>query len=433
MYLKTKAAAERSTSGHNSWGWLETIAFVAYLALVAIGLGWHEPWADEAQAWLMARDMSWSGLVLHGVRYEGSPALWHSILWVLVRLHVTFNAARWIGGIFAASGVFVLLRFAPFPRFLRLILPFTFFMAYQDAVITRSYVLFALLAFSVTASIQHRRQRPILTAVLLGLLANVSVHGLVLSVALAAVSLLVWRRAAISRRNLVACLLLLFSFWIFSVGTTLPPKDIGFPAGRNIEHSWSKISGGSPQSLQDTVLPNELAPVEIPPVHHKQPSVLRKLVRLLSLITYPLSTIRILGLATCAALLVLAFKTHGGTSLGWLAILPYLLMLVVFQSLYLAPRHAGTLFVAFLISSWLAWPRERPQKPAALVLAVLLGVISVEQITWTGRAIWADVHGPYSGDVQTAAFLHQRLTGHRAAGFYYHSIGPLPYFSHNHL
>ncbi len=420
----------------NRWGWPESLAFVLYLVVVCLGLRWHEPWADEAQAWLLARDMGWLELLRHGVRYEGSPALWHSLLWVLVRLHVSYGGMHWIGAAIEACGMAVLLRYAPFPRLLRLLLPFTFFLAYQQAVVARSYELLAVLLFGCMALLRRERPSVLWASLLLGLLANVSIHGFVLSLGLGAVALVLWRRAGFPATRWLRGLALLLAFWTVAVATTLPPSDIGFPAGKNIGHSWSKMTGAHTQDQADVPRLGELAPVVQPPVHHKLGGTRRRFTRLLALITFPLSTSRALGLLAFAALLATAFRLKKNRGeLGALALVPYAGMLLVFQAVYLAPRHAGTLVLGFLASAWLCWPRRWVQVPAAAVLFAALVVISLQQIGWTVRAVWLDMHGLYAANPQTAELLRERGVGRpggpRAAAFYYHSVGTLPYFDHN--
>src|ERR1700749_1246002 len=64
--------------------WLvgDVAALVSYSAAVLFAVRHHEKWADEAQSWLLARDLSLKTLWLRELRYEGSPGLWHTILWV---------------------------------------------------------------------------------------------------------------------------------------------------------------------------------------------------------------------------------------------------------------------------------------------------------------------------------------------------------------
>ena len=359
------------------------------------------------------------------------PGLWHSLLWVLVRWHVSFAAMHWIGACFSAAAVWVLLRYAPFPRFLRLLLPFTFFLAYQDAVVARSYVLFALAAFGIAALLARRRQKPFASALVIGLLANISLHGLVLAIGLLIVAVSRWRRSKVSRQTVSSSATIAVLFCALAIATVLPPPDVNFPAGRNIQHSWLKLIDDHSHSVQNVVRPHELAPVSAAPATHNHMGIVRKVARVLSLITYPLSTFRLLGLLTFLCLLYMSRGAAPGDGSRLWPLLPYALLLLVFQSVYLAPRHAGALFVAFLVSAWLMWPYGAKQQRYTLPLSLALTLVCVEQIGWTSHAVWMDVHHPYSGSPMTADYLASRLMGHRIAGFYYHSVGTLPYFSKN--
>jgi hypothetical protein len=394
-----------------------------------MGIRGHEPWADEAQAWLIARDMPWVDMMMHGVRYEGSPGLWHSILWVLIRMHLGYQGLAWLAGGFAACGVIVLFRFAPFPRPLRLLLPFTFFIAYQDAVIVRSYVLFALLTFSAVALLRRARPAPAAIALLLGLLANLSAHGFAASLGFAVVAMVRWRDQGVSRLRRRACLALFLCFLILSIGTAAPPGDISSSTGRNVGRSLHNIAARHVQSGdREQVLPGELSPV-IYLEHKNIPPGTGRILRILSLITYPISTYRVLGLAVFAALIGMVWRPR--VKAGWILLLPYFSMLAIFQSLYMAPRHAGTLFIVLLSVAWLAWPRDAKREPRTLLLSSLLVIVCVEQITWTAHAVWSDVHLPYCGGLMTAEFLAEHLPGRRAAAFYYHAVDTLPYFDHD--
>jgi len=119
-----------------------------WIALTGFTLSYHERWADEAQAWLIARDLSLWRIFSYELRYEGSSGLWHLILWVAQRIfHAPYDALGAIGLAFATAGVAFLIFFPPFPRALRWLLVFSYFMVYQYAVIARPYTLLPLLCF----------------------------------------------------------------------------------------------------------------------------------------------------------------------------------------------------------------------------------------------------------------------------------------------
>lgn len=438
-----------------SFGWIEALTLCVFSAVVATGIAVHEAWADEAQAWLLARDLGWWKLMLHGVRYEGTPGLWHTLLWILNRLQFSFQGMHWIAGGIAVCGVFVFLRWSPFPLLLRILLPFTFFLAYQNAVIARSYVLFPLLVFTVAALLSVPRLQPIALAVAAGLLANVSLHGFVEATGLA-IGFLLARRKAVqvqdggNRTRTTAIAVGVFAtFWIIAIATAFPPSDISARPGARIQkllhgHKATKtISSGLEEfEVKDSDSANELTPIPTPDQKKTRwESKQLLLIKQLSVITYPLSESHLLGLVLFALLLLRAVpKRNSGTTREisqrqlWTGLLPYLLLVVFFSRMYLKPWHTGTIFASFIVAVWLTWPPEKPVTHFALwrerLLVLALCVMCIEQIGWTAHALKQDVQGAYSGDEAAADFLKQNAQGKKVAGYYFFSIGPVAYLGH---
>lgn len=65
--------------------------FAAYIAVVACVMAFHEPWFDEAQSWLIARDASFRDMLLVRPHYEGHPPLWWLMLSVPAKLGVPYE------------------------------------------------------------------------------------------------------------------------------------------------------------------------------------------------------------------------------------------------------------------------------------------------------------------------------------------------------
>jgi hypothetical protein len=435
---------------------------------VALGLRWHEGWADEAQAWMLARDSGWWHMMLHGVRYEGTPGLWHSFLWVLARLHFTYHGMHYAAALVAVAGAAVFLRWAPFPRWLKLPVPFSFFLAYQDAVVARSYVLFAVLAFGAAALLRSRQSRPLLLAVVLGVMANMSAHGCIASAGLAALGFVQGRYRGLWReRRFWAGAAVLLLFWGVAVGTAWPPGDLDFAEAKNLHklRSWvpntqepggghwlyandqipvdpnprlSHIVGKREAKMSATMQPGELAPIMLVRAHLSLVDRLqRKAGRLLGTITFPLSTSRSLAIAIVVLLILSVREARGrpgAHTFGWLALLPWAFFVLVFMRLYIAPRHAGVVFTMFIVTLWLAWDELRAGWMASQrgqwlggAFATAWFLLLVQQAGWTKDAILLDMWTPYSGDWTTAKFLKDHREDGPVVGFYYLSAGALGY------
>ena len=446
---------QRQTRAAQFRQWVQLAVLAGYAALVAVGIAYHEPWADEAQAWLLARDSGFWHLMLHAIRYEGSPGLWHALLWVLARLHLGYTGMRWAAGFIALAGVYVLLRWSPFPLILKILLPLGFWLAYQDAVVARSYVLFAVLAFPAAAILRSmspadappRRGQLVWLAVLLSLLANLSVHGFVASIGFAMVALALLHRkarAGIVVRRWIPVTILCCS-WIFVVVTVFPPSDVDFPAGKNLQMStqrfWADLGSQTAKAemRQEKLegarpLPGEL-PMrgERPFQKTRREALWHKVARALGLLTFPVSNFRSLALAACALVVIQAFVFRPARGqIGWIGLMPWALMIGVFTWMYLAPRHAGMIWEGLIASLWLTWPEETSARRHEIwvkrITVAALVLVGLNQVQWTAHSLWDDIHKPYSGDEAMARWLRANEAGKRIAGFGYHSVGVTAWF-----
>ncbi len=448
-----------SPSGKPLCAWPESACLALWCGLAVYAVCLHVPWADESQAWMLAQENSWGALFVHALHYEGTGGLWHAALKLLAGAHVSFTGARCFAAAAQAAAIAVLLRYAPFPRLLRLLLPFTFFLFFQDGVIARSYCFFAVLAFSAAVIIRGQTKRPKILGVLTGLLANLSVHGVLLGAGLLAVGMAYGRTGrnqpqeekakpspAVPKMGKAAANRGLGALWpaaplfLFAAWTMAPAPDIDFQAGGNLHNSLVKIA--RPLGIHLKPVPSvaalsyaglEPAPV---PVHTRRgaQSLINRVERMLGVLTFPLSRSRVLALLAAAA--VTAQAVSAGRAPG---LLPWAGMALVFTSLYLAPRHAGTLFTAFLVTAWLTWPAPEQLAVNRRLLrinraaVVLLTLIAVEQIGWTARALLSERRSPYAPARMTARFLQAAGVGQgaTAAGYLYFSSAPLLYFSRN--
>ncbi|HVR38148.1 MAG TPA: hypothetical protein VMU84_03575 [Thermoanaerobaculia bacterium] len=161
---------------------ISDLAFAAVVLAIHIAITltvalYHEPWRDEADPWLIMRDGGVK-VMLERTGYMGTPSLWYLIIAPLPKLGLPYFSMTLVHLVIGWAGVFVFLRYAPFPRWLRFLFAFTYYAAYEYSIVARPYALLMLLLFAVMHSWPRRHENPIVTAIFVALLANVTTHGL---------------------------------------------------------------------------------------------------------------------------------------------------------------------------------------------------------------------------------------------------------------
>lgn len=165
---------------------LYTTILIIYAAVVFITGFHHEPWADEAQAWLLSRDYTYFDLITQKLKYDGHPFVWYFLLRTIILTKVAPSSSMYeyifiLPFFFSVIGVYLLLFKSKLPMIFKVMTPFTFYICYQYSVLARNHSL-ALPAMAVTAIIfKDRLKKPYLYAFLLLLLANISAYTFVIS------------------------------------------------------------------------------------------------------------------------------------------------------------------------------------------------------------------------------------------------------------
>jgi hypothetical protein len=386
---------------------LTALTFLLYASLLALVISRHEPWADEAQTWLMARDLSPFDLFVRYLRYEGTPGLWHLLLMGPAKLGLPYYSMSILAGLIATGGIFVFLTRSRIPFVLRLLLPFTFILLYQYAVVARSYVLLPLLLFGIAAIYQDRTRRIALFTLLLCLLANANLHGMLIALSLALIYALEACRQwgtlePAARRRHLAALAAFGAVNFLLVLQLAPPADSAFAVGIKpdaISRFVFQVRVFWPDSL--------------------------------SLHGMPWLSIPILGVS------LLWFWRH--RALGEY-LLPVTGLLLLFALKHADTWHQGILFVLWVFAAWLGFERQGlgvSRGGARLrwldkVFPIVAALVVVIHIGWSVLTIRCDLTGPYSGGRQAAAYIkanHLQSKTIFATG--YHCVAILPYFQDN--
>jgi hypothetical protein len=156
------------------------LAFAVFVLVEIVVVAHHEPWRDEAEAWLGARDLS-LGEILRQAPYRGSPSLWLLLLVPLAKAGLPYASLGALHLVLALAAVALVVFRSSFPLVTRLALAFGYYLSFEYAVIARSYVFSVLLLFLIADRFPHRRNGPLLFGALIALLANSNAHGFVLA------------------------------------------------------------------------------------------------------------------------------------------------------------------------------------------------------------------------------------------------------------
>lgn len=150
------------------------VVMILFITLTTIGVLHHEPWFDEAQAWLIAQDLGF-GELLKYMKYEGHLFMWFLALMPSAKLHLTYPLPMlFTNVIFAWGAVYILLKKSPFHPILKVLITFSLPIAYQYAVLARPYAMGVMFLFALAALYKDKLERPILYSILITLCANTS-------------------------------------------------------------------------------------------------------------------------------------------------------------------------------------------------------------------------------------------------------------------
>lgn len=160
--------------------------------LLLISYGWHvwltsmahEPWRDEAQAWLYARDAGFAELMAD-LKFEAHPALWYLVLMPFAKAGASFEVMRLLHFAIVMGTAVLFIWRAPLSLWFKALALFSFYFFWQYAIEMRLYAIGLLLMFLTAHWYPTRFERPWRHAITCFLLSNANVHMLLCGAVLA--------------------------------------------------------------------------------------------------------------------------------------------------------------------------------------------------------------------------------------------------------
>lgn len=350
----------------------------------------HVPWFDEAQAWLLATKTDLRSLIFKELRYEGHPALWHLMLKGTNRIVCGYGSLKMCGTGCAILSVVLLTVASPFPWWLRLGLPFSYYLGYQYAVVNRPYNVIVTLVF-LFSIIQRAGFATYWKVLVLTLLTHTSFHGTLLSLSLAAIYIgwpMTTGELSITRGHLFLCIL-----YISSLAVCI--SIVGFPGDR--VSSLRKTPLAAQEKVDHCLNQFRAAFVREP------------------------AALWLFGVSVVAWCL-----THGAAVPMFIVLAPQVLFSVL---VYGMPWHFGLLNIAYLSVTWIHWGGNRGSHHFVDALVkISLGIMVASQYRWLNAAVRSELTISNSGAASAATFLNKAVKATEIVdGISYNTVSIKPY------
>lgn len=345
-----------------------------YFVIVLIGILHHEMWRDEYQAWLIARNSHSVSDLFANFKYEGHPFLWFFILYVINIFTSDIFYMQLIHIIVAAATVYLVLRYAPFSRFHKLLFPFGYFLLFEYALISRNYVLCIFFAVLLCVLFRDVRKNIFYIAAVFILLANSTIFGVILSLSFGLYLLYDifienqhYLQDRVFIRNIAIAALLVLVGIVFSIWQIMPEPDNGFPVAKHtkIEMLWFK----------NVLLRLLVAYFPLPAFDPASKIEFWNKSMLFYGVNIGDATFNMLFYLASAAALIFLFLVRTRIQVVWLYVSGTLMLLAYYYYTHLLFfRYTGCLFVILMASSWLFFGLEKNRKSASATAKMLLNI-----------------------------------------------------------
>ena len=172
--LKTIVEPEKRKTGT-----INLLITFLYLSIHAFVAFHHEHWMDEAQAWIIASNLSIKEIFAI-LCTEGHPCLWFLFLVPFARFGFSYRYFSLISLLIMGIGSFMFLQKSPFSLVVKIGVHLSSVFLFYNQVVCRSYSLIALLIILLASYYRDRESHPLFYGFLIVLLfqSHVLVYGL---------------------------------------------------------------------------------------------------------------------------------------------------------------------------------------------------------------------------------------------------------------
>lgn len=352
-----------------------------YAVFTLIFVFHHEIWADEAQVWLIAKNLSVFDLSLfkHLVN-EGHPSFFYLLIIPFAKLHApiwTMQAVCWLC---SCAAVFLFLNFSPFNNFTKLSVCISAGFLYFFPVIARSYSILPLLVFLTAILYKKQEKHPFLYSLVLFLTANTHVimEGFVSILFVCFLYDNIKKKRLVQKNVLTACLIILTGLLAASLqlsGSIESNGALGFNMSDFLNNAFGAISAFF---LNSTAL--------------YTPHVFTNILAVIESLLFATAVFALFLMQKKAGLIFL-------TAFGFQIFIYTVSYGAIFQA------RTYTAFVILLFCFWVFY-----EEKYKYIVSILVSLIFLAALPAGISAGYFDIKFPYSNAKTTAEFIKQNIS-----------------------
>ena len=381
----------------------ELILWLVFAAVTLVMVCYHEPWRDEAQGYVVVRDNTLIGLILH-MKVESQFLLWYLFTWPFVRLcGMSIFGVALLHWALSCSTAFLIVRRAPFRLLTRAALVFGVLFAFEFTVVVRHYAIGVFLLTVLLMNWRERFRRPLLYACGIALCASTNLPvwaclgGLCCAIGYEVIARRLW-----SRRMIGSMLICVFGF-VLALGSIYNGYGFGSPYVGKRGGELAEM--GILERLQDAF--------EFISVTTFLPLCGRD--------KFPDSVLAGLVIA-CIVCIVLGLLYFAWKSVpAFICFLTSVVLIVLLQFVggFHSMRHIGFILVGAVTSAWIAACDDKPvsgglrRLPAGVFRAVArtagtaVAAILLTHVLITSVFVLCEIRRPFSHGRATADFIRK--------------------------
>lgn len=390
----------------------EIICFLLYCIGVIFITIFHEPWYDEFQAWGISK-ASLHDILFFIPHYEGHPPLWHLILKIFSSLNFNPEIGIRIPNLLFMFGAIWLLVFkSPFPKAVKLTLPFTYFLFYQYGVLSRPYSIFCFAIFLTAYLYKQRNEHPYKFVSALALLCLSCVFGMAISTGI----IIAWGLELLNKQNIIEffksfiktstfkamlivfflCLILTINF--FPEEDTLAKNQVLQKIDYTVRFIYSFF-----------ILPADALFYNLQNYLNTSTRITTTDISEFFIFSSPKVIFFWIGAFSGLLVNILFIKIFKDSKNLLQFTLPFIILCLIAFSTYICAHHIGLLTVFYIYAFWALYPfsNNNQSNKSTKILSKLVSIIIIIQLYWNFSACTSEYFYQYSPSRFFANYIKQ--------------------------